>query len=246
MFKLKKINNNGSTMVMAVIAIAFVALLASTILMASYGNLMVKKMNSNSKDTFYTAETVIDEIKAGVGHDSIAIMSQSYEKVLGTLVYDTAEGYKMIKDNTLANTEMREGFIEGVLDMMTAGELSFGSAEIVTSDNNIVLGKIVAYLNTKIVGYVDGESAIDFVALYENKFNQNNKKFGNVAGVSNNTSFFQNVYFEGVDSKAINSSVFDGCTNLRQLSLETIGNADWNKYWTTAQDGHPILKWKAE
>lgn len=161
MFKLKKINNNGSTMVMAVIAIAFVALLASTILMASYGNLMVKKMNSNSKDTFYTAETVIDEIKAGVGHDSIAIMSQSYEKVLGTLVYDTSEGYKMIKDNALANTEMREGFIEGVLDMMTAGELSFGSAEIVTSDNNIVLDKIVAYLNTKIVGYVDGEKSAE-------------------------------------------------------------------------------------
>lgn len=97
-----------------------------------------------------------------------------------------------------------------------------------------------------LVGNVDGESTIDFVALYENKFNQNNKKFGNVAGVSNNTSFFQNVYFEGVDSKAINSSVFDGCTNLRVLSLETIGNAEWNKYWTSNQEGHPILKWKAE
>ena len=149
------LNDSGSTMVMAVIAIAFVAILATVILSASLANINMKRMDSNSKNTFYTAESVLDEVKAGIGYDSINVLGESYTKVLTTLVRQ-GPSYKYIINNEQANQELKEYFVDGVLSKVTNNELAFDDKTLVTTNNSVKLGQVKDYLNGFIKGY-EGE-----------------------------------------------------------------------------------------
>lgn len=152
MFKRKKLNDNGSTLVMAVVAIAFAALLVATILVASMANINLKRMANRSKNTFYTAESVLDEIRAGVGHDSISSMSMSYEKVLTTLVRE-GTSYSYVINNEQANEEFKDKFIEDMLKKVTNDQLSFGTEAMVVSVDPVILNHTIEYLDNFIQGY---------------------------------------------------------------------------------------------
>lgn len=154
MFRRKRLNNSGNTMVMAVVAIAFVALLVVAVLSASLANINLKRMNSRSKNTFYTAESVLDEIRAGVGHDAITSMSTAYEKVLTTMVRQGAS-YKYVINNDEANKEFKEIFIEDMLKKVSNSALSFGSDNIVSTVDSTILEYAVSYLDDFIEGYDD-------------------------------------------------------------------------------------------
>lgn len=97
-----------------------------------------------------------------------------------------------------------------------------------------------------LIGKVEKESMIDFIALYENSFNNNVGNFGYVAGDSEKTCAFQNVYYEGTSTKAIKSNAYDGCNVMRNLTLASIGNAEWNQKWTSNDKGKPILEWEGK
>lgn len=154
MFRKKRLNNKGNTMVMALVAIAFVALLVVAVLSASLVNINLKRMNSRSKNTFYTAESVLDEIRAGVGHDAVTSMSTAYEKVLTTMVRQ-GESYKYVINNDQANKEFKEIFIEDMLKKVSNDALSFENNNIVSTDDSAVLGDAVSYLDDFIEGYDD-------------------------------------------------------------------------------------------
>lgn len=95
-----------------------------------------------------------------------------------------------------------------------------------------------------LLGSAEGKSAVDFVVLYLNSFNQNNKKFGFVGGYADINTYFQNCYYEEQSTKAVNNSEKDGCVGLRTLTLDSIGNAEWNQYWCDGYGNHPVLKWE--
>lgn len=154
----KKLNNSGSTLVMAVIAIAFVALLVVTILSAAMANMKIKQMNNRSKDTFYTAETVLDEIKAGVGHDSISSMSDAYKAVLTTMVRQ-GDSYRYVINNDEANKDFKEKFIADMLRKITDGNMTFGTNQVVTSTDAVDRANAVKYINSFIKGYNDDDGA---------------------------------------------------------------------------------------
>ncbi len=123
-----KLNNDGSTLVMALLAIAFVSLLASVLLAAAVSNVIMKRIDNKSKATFYTAESVLDEIKAGVGNDSMISMAEAYENVLSNLIItdDTYEiDYMMSNDE--ANAMLQEKFMSRMVSMVTNSTVSFES-----------------------------------------------------------------------------------------------------------------------
>ena len=63
-FKLhKKTDNKGSAMVVVIIAMAFIGILASVLMYMSLLNYQMKANNLQAKDNFYSAETVLDEIR---------------------------------------------------------------------------------------------------------------------------------------------------------------------------------------
>lgn len=121
-----KLNNNGSTLVMAILAIAFVSLLASVLMAASVSNMIMKRIDDKSKSTFYTAESVLDEIKVGVGTDSMTSMAEAYEIVLSNLIItDDAYEIDYMMDNDTANAMLQNLFMDNMVSLVTNSTVSF-------------------------------------------------------------------------------------------------------------------------
>lgn len=88
----------------------------------------------------------------------------------------------------------------------------------------------------------DVTSKINYCITYDNTFNTTSGAFGYMTGKSTANNSFGNCYFKSNIEKAVNGSSMNGCTLLRELSLSNIGDAEFNKNWTTDSKGNVILK----
>ncbi len=77
-----KKNNNGMSIVTVIVAIAFVAILVSIIMMSSVVNFKMKSVNVYAKDSFYSAEQVVDEINVGLQQMVSDGLSYAYTSVM--------------------------------------------------------------------------------------------------------------------------------------------------------------------
>ena len=68
----------GNALVMVIIAIAFIGMLVAMIVYSAYGNFLMKFNDYRAKDNFYTAESVMDIINAGMQVDISDCMLDSY------------------------------------------------------------------------------------------------------------------------------------------------------------------------
>lgn len=76
-------DDRGSAIVIVIIAMALISILATTILWASYLNYRIKVNDLKVKNSFYSAETVIEQITAGVKKDIVsASVNDAYQQVL--------------------------------------------------------------------------------------------------------------------------------------------------------------------
>ena len=134
-FRIKKLNNQGSTFVLALLVITLLTTLALALANATIGNMMMKSMDRGSKKTFYTAETLLDEIRVGVGYSSLDNLARAYESVLTTLI-DTSTGSASVMDNNEANTSLKEKYVDNVLGTVSGGSFT---------DTNVVKGQYYRY-----------------------------------------------------------------------------------------------------
>ena len=74
--------NKGSSLVVVIIAIAFVAILGATILWMSLNNYLMKATDARHKASFYSAETVFEQIIAGLQEDASAAADASFSLVM--------------------------------------------------------------------------------------------------------------------------------------------------------------------
>ncbi len=74
--------NKGSAMVVVIIAMAFIGILASVLMYMSLLNYQMKVNNLKAKDNFYSAETVLDEIRVGMQEDVSASIGDAYQNIL--------------------------------------------------------------------------------------------------------------------------------------------------------------------
>lgn len=79
--KKRKKNDKGAAMVMVIVAIAFIGMLVAMVLYMSYANYQMKSSDRRSKDNFYTAESVLDFINAGLQKDISDCMARAYVNV---------------------------------------------------------------------------------------------------------------------------------------------------------------------
>ena len=152
-FKIKKLNNQGSTFVLSLLVITLLTTLALALANASLSNMMMKSMDRSAKKNFYTAESLLDEVRAGIGRDSLDCLADSYEQVLTTIV-NNSSGTAVVKDNDKANKELKEAFMESVLKNITDNQLSFGDETYVQADNSnpFAIGKAIDYIKSHIKG----------------------------------------------------------------------------------------------
>lgn len=128
MIKLKKLNNNGSTLILAVVGAAFVLILATVMLALTSTNVMLKSMDYQAKKSFYSVETAVDEIYSSVGQMSLSALADAYEATVGNLSNKTGDE----TGNDLANAEIRATFFENALTNLING----GAAVPSVSDCN--------------------------------------------------------------------------------------------------------------
>lgn len=75
-------NNQGFTLVLVLISLAFVALLGTLILTVTAKNATMKKVDRYAKNSFYSAESALDEIKVGLSEITAKHLEIAYETVL--------------------------------------------------------------------------------------------------------------------------------------------------------------------
>ncbi|RDY31970.1 hypothetical protein [Lachnotalea glycerini] len=73
--------NQGSSIVLVIVAIAFVGILASVILSLAMTNYQMKYTDLHAKDNFYSAETALDQIHTGLEGEVSNAFSKSYMEV---------------------------------------------------------------------------------------------------------------------------------------------------------------------
>lgn len=61
--KIRKLNNQGSTLVLVIVVSLFVAIIAALVLSLTFRNLENSKIRKDSADNFYNAENVLDEVR---------------------------------------------------------------------------------------------------------------------------------------------------------------------------------------
>jgi len=81
-FQYKKINNKGSAMVVVIIAIAFVAMLATMLTFTAYRNYTMKYTDRSAKNNFYSAESALDEINVGLQADISEAATNAYADIM--------------------------------------------------------------------------------------------------------------------------------------------------------------------
>lgn len=104
--KKKKMNkafrkdNRGSAIILVIIAIAMIGILASTIMWAAYVNYMIKCADIRNKNSFYSSETVVEQIMAGMQHEASAAISLSYQDVMQNWSNDEDESSRFSRFTT--------------------------------------------------------------------------------------------------------------------------------------------------
>ena len=89
----------GSAMVMVIVAVAFIGILVATLMWVTMSNYFMKTTDAKNKETFYTAETVFEEIKAGMQKDASDAVIRVYQNSFGDYTNGTTE--KEIQDRYL-------------------------------------------------------------------------------------------------------------------------------------------------
>ena len=78
----QKRDDRGSAIVIVIIAMAMIGILATTLLWMSYMNYMIKVADVRNKNSFYSAEEVVEQIMAGLQHTSADAVGVAYRDVM--------------------------------------------------------------------------------------------------------------------------------------------------------------------
>lgn len=75
-------DNAGLSIVTVIVAIGFVLIIVSVLMVTSTINFKMKNVNVQTKESFYSAEQVLDEIRAGLTQVASEALSSSYKDIL--------------------------------------------------------------------------------------------------------------------------------------------------------------------
>lgn len=105
--QIKQLNNKGSITVLVMVAMMFLSILGMTMVTMTALNIQMKAVNTSAQGNFYDADSVLDEIKAGLADISSEAAKEAYTKVL--------ENYVTISQTAT----MQEAFDEYYIDILT-------------------------------------------------------------------------------------------------------------------------------
>ena len=74
--------NKGSTLIIVLVAMAFVGILATMVLTMAMSNFQMKKVDKGSKENFYSAEGALDELRTGLETDIAKVVESTYAEIM--------------------------------------------------------------------------------------------------------------------------------------------------------------------
>lgn len=152
--------NKGSSLIMALVVVSFIAVIAMTITTIALSSYKIKAMEAKTKNAFYNADMAVDEIYAGLAKDAYAELADAYDYVVSNLLEVDGDSVTMI-DNDTANKLLRNTYFrnacysifgtsynvaDGSVKETIDGELSIGSA-LSSVDLDKLAEKLSSYMS---------------------------------------------------------------------------------------------------
>ena len=206
---IRKLNNRGSSIVIVIIAMAMIGILATSILWMSYMNYQIKVNDIKNKDSFYSAETVVEQIMAGVQNEASAAASAAYKEVMKN--WDALDS----GNNLSAETNRYNIFVTTYIDTLYADLAQNGNSG--KYDRDTLKGYVDSYLFTK----VDSDAWIN-----GNEVGKAEKP-ATIEIVNNNSILLRNIYVAYTDTNDVVSIVStDIRIDVPKISFSQNGSID--------------------
>lgn len=114
-------DNTGAAMAMVLVIILFISIIAAVLMFLSYLGYQMRLMDKQGKDTFYTAETVLDEINAGLQQEVSKAMAKAYNDVMTQYAFLDTPAKRSSKFNEIYVNELKSALqgpsAEGTYDV---------------------------------------------------------------------------------------------------------------------------------
>lgn len=141
--KFKKLNNSGSSIVLVVVALAFIGIIVGALLSSALYGYRQKLQDLNSKNNFYNVEQAMQEVHAGVGINTVSEMQKAYVYTLTNMVYFDVdkEAYVSLSD-AAANELFKKKFMSEISDSSYFNVATIGDTlQSYISDDTVFLDK---------------------------------------------------------------------------------------------------------
>lgn len=109
MNKSRQTDNRGFSLITVILAVSFIGILSMLMLYMAVSNFFMKTTDLREKNSFYTAERALEEIRAGLEQDMGNAMSEAYIHVLET--YDENSSAKDVVQDEQRQKEFRKEFV---------------------------------------------------------------------------------------------------------------------------------------
>lgn len=149
--KFKKLNNRGSSIVMVVVALAFIGIIVGALLTAAGYSYRLKLQDLNARDNFYYVEQAMNEIYAGVGSQTVKDMQDAYIYTVEHMVeYDLdLDSYTVAKKPEELEKMFNEQFIKNLMNNPFFSNINNLPAELekFISNETVVLNSEKLYVD---------------------------------------------------------------------------------------------------
>ena len=113
-------SNRGFSLFAVIIAVSFIAILGLLVTYIAISNFYMKVTDLKGKDSFYTAEQGLEEIKVGLQQDVGTAMSKAFTEVMENYDRDSASGNAQDADR---QEKYRELFIDYLKKTLKISEI---------------------------------------------------------------------------------------------------------------------------
>lgn len=178
--KRHRLDNRGAAIILVIIAMGMIGILASTLLWMSYMNYRIKINDIRNKNTFYSAETVMEQIMAGVQQEASVAVAKAYGDVLTNW------------DSLGTESKRYEMFTNTYLDTLTEA----------FKDNTVAPGggfyydreKLKKYVDTNVFLADDAVRGVDYASWKNGNLSTDVEKKPVLEMVNNNSLILRNIY----------------------------------------------------
>lgn len=222
MWAKKKRDDRGSAIVIVIIAMAMIGILATTLLWMAYMNYMIKVADIRNKNSFYTAEEVVEQIMSGLRRESAEAVGVAYRDVLAN--WDNLDS-EAARKNVFMTTYM-DTLIDKLKDDSHTPAISMPPGTIYYKKSELEAYIDAANFPRGVVGATRGVSVEDWDWGGDHQIAADRTE-PVMEVVNNNSIILKNIYVSCTDDEDRVSIVkTDICLDVPELIFENNGSID--------------------